>query len=165
MISLLVAMDRNQVIGLNNSMPWHLPKDLHYFKEKTSGHTIIMGRKTFESIGRLLPNRKHIVVTRNKEIAFPKEVEVIHDVQQINELNRRNPSEELFVIGGGKIFEQVLPFAERMYITFIDETFEGDVYFPEFSKKKWGLTSKVKGEKDDKNPYDYSFLQYDLISD
>lgn len=161
MISLLVAMDRNHVIGLNNGMPWHLPKDLKFFKEKTIGNTIIMGRKTFSSIGRVLPERKHIVVTKNKDITLPNGVEIVHDIDQIKELDKINPSDELFVIGGGKIFEHVLPFAERMYITLIDETFEGDVYFPNFSEDEWTLISKVKGERDKKNPYDYYFLQYD----
>ncbi|HLR51341.1 MAG TPA: dihydrofolate reductase [Candidatus Avamphibacillus sp.] len=161
MISLLVAMDTNHVIGFNNGMPWHLPKDLQYFKEKTTGHTIIMGRKTFDSIGRVLPNRKHIVITRNKELTLPDEVKIIYDVNEIKQLDKNNPKEEFFVIGGGGIFLQILPYADRMYITLIDQTFEGDVYFPEFSKEEWILTSKAKGDKDDKNPYDYYFLQYD----
>lgn len=161
MISLLVAMDRNHVIGYDNDMPWHLPKDLQYFKEKTMGHKIIMGRKTFESIGRVLPKREHIVLTTNREASFPQEVTVIHDINEIKDMKKRYMDEELFVIGGGVIFEQILPSADRMYITFIDQTFDGDVYFPQFNQEEWILTSKVKGEKDEKNPYDYYFLQYD----
>ncbi|MBU5466638.1 dihydrofolate reductase [Virgibacillus sp. MSJ-26] len=161
MISLLVAMDQNRVIGLNNDMPWHLPKDLKFFKQKTVGHTIVMGRKTFNSIGRVLPNRKHVILTRNKNVTFPEGVEVIYDISGIKDLDNNHPNDELFVIGGGKVFEQVLPIADRMYVTLIDETFEGDVYFPNFSEEEWTLTSKVAGEKDEKNPYDYFFLQYD----
>lgn len=160
MISLLVAMDRNRVIGYNNDLPWHLPNDLKFFKEKTIGHTIIMGRKTFESIGRILPKRKHIVLTKSDE-RFPSEVEVIRDIETVYQMNKKNEDEELFVIGGGDIFEQVLPLADRMYITKIEETFQGDTFFPKFSTEEWELVSKEKGTKDEKNPYDYYFLQYD----
>jgi len=160
LISLLVAMDRNRVIGHNNKLPWHLPRDLRFFKEKTTGGTIIMGRKTFESIGRVLPKRKHVVLTK-QEMDFPEEVEVISDISSVLERNRKNPDEEYFVIGGGKIFTQIMPYADRMYITWIDEAFEGDIYFPDFSEADWHLTSEEKGEKDEKNPYDYYFLQYD----
>src|SRR5699024_2441136 len=133
MISLLVAMDQNRVIGLNNDMPWHLPKDLKFFKQKTVGHTIVMGRKTFNSIGRVLPNRKHVILTRNKNVNFHESVEVIYDISGIIDLDNNHPNDELFVIGGEKVFEQVLPIADRMYVTLIDATFEGDVYFPNFS--------------------------------
>jgi len=160
LISLLVAMDRNRVIGHNNNLPWYLPKDLRFFKEKTTGRTIIMGRKTFESIGRVLPKRKHVVLT-TQEMDFPDEVEVISDLSNVLMRNRKNPDEEFFVIGGGNIFTQVMPHADRMYITWIDEAFEGDIYFPPFSKDNWHLTSEIKGDKDENNPYDYYFLQYD----
>src|SRR5690625_494478 len=116
MISLLVAMDQNHVIGYKNDLPWHLPKDLKFFKEKTTGNTIIMGRKTFESIGRALPNRKNVVLTRST-IDFPDGVEVINHIEQIDEWNNKHPDHEFFVIGGGNLFKQVLPKADRMYIT------------------------------------------------
>lgn len=160
MLSFVVAMDRNRVIGLNNDLPWHLPKDFKFFKEKTTGHTMIMGRKTYESLGGPLPNRKSIVLT-SENPSYPEEVDVIHDINAIKNLNKHQPSEEFFVIGGAKVFEQVLPFVDRMYITRIDESFEGDTQFPAFSEEDFYLTSKEKGEKDEKNPYDYYFLQYD----
>lgn len=160
MISLLVAMGKNHVIGFENDMPWHLPEDLKYFKEKTTGHTIIMGRKTYDSIGRVLPNRRNVVLTRQK-LDFPKEVEVIRDIKQIYQWNKANPDQELFVIGGGNLYNQVLPYADRMYITEIDENFEGDTFFPTFEANEWTLTSKVKGERNNDNPYEYYFLQYD----
>ncbi|MBY7143532.1 dihydrofolate reductase [Virgibacillus sp. NKC19-3] len=160
MISFMLAMDRNRVIGLNNDLPWHLPKDFRFFKERTTGHTIVMGRKTYDSLGGALPNRKNVVATR-KNMKFPDNVEVIKDLKKIQEWNKADSEEEFFVIGGGEIFQQALPYADRMYITFIDESFEGDSYFPEFNEKEWNLTSKEKGEKDAKNPYDYYFLQYD----
>ncbi|WP_047985265.1 dihydrofolate reductase [Ornithinibacillus californiensis] len=162
MISLLFAMDRNQVIGANNDLPWHLPNDLKFFKEKTTGHTIVMGRKTFDSIGRALPNRRNIVLSR-KEIGLPDGVELIRDIEAILDINQENPNEELFVIGGGGLFEQILPYADRMYITLIDEDFHGDVLFPSFSMEEWAEVSRVKGVKDEKNPYDYYFIQYNRL--
>ncbi|MEI3604779.1 dihydrofolate reductase [Pseudogracilibacillus sp. SE30717A] len=159
MISFIVAMDKNNVIGFNNKMPWHLPNDLKFFKETTTGHTIIMGRKTFESIGRVLPNRKHIVLSQGN-VNLPKEVEIINDIDQIIELNKQNIDEEFFVIGGGNIFKQLLPYADRLYVTLIDESFKGDVFFPEISLKQWKEISKVKGERNESNPYDYYFIEY-----
>ena len=160
MISLLVAMDKNRVIGFENDLPWHLPKDLKFFKEKTTGNTIIMGRMTYESIGKALPNRRNIVLTR-KDGKYPEGVEVINDIELINKWNKEKPNDEFFVIGGGKLFEQVLPYADRMYITEIDESFKGDIHFPKFSEADWSITTKTKGEKNENNPYDYYFLQYD----
>lgn len=160
LISLLVAMDQNRVIGVNNQLPWHLPKDLKFFKEKTTGNTIIMGRKTFESIGKPLPNRRNVVITRSNR-KFPDGLEVKKDLSVIYEWNHNQPDVEFFVIGGANIFQQVLPYADRMYITLIEDRFQGDTFFPTFDEKEWELTSKVKGEKDEKNPYDYYFLQYD----
>lgn len=162
MISLLVAMDRNQVIGYQDDMPWHLPNDLKYFKEQTTGQTIIMGRKTFESIGRVLPHRKNIIVTQQQDYRMDG-AEVVHSLDKIYHWNKTNPDEELFVIGGGHLFKQILPFADRMYITKIDETFPGDTYFPNFNEADWILTKEEKGVKDEKNAYDYFFLQYDRI--
>lgn len=160
MISLLLAMDRNHVIGLNNDLPWRLPKDLRFFKEKTTGHTIIMGRKTYESMGGALPNRKNTIIT-NSQADYPEDIDVIHDLDIVQKWSEENPNEELFIIGGGNIFKQSLIFADRMYITWIDHSFDGDTYFPEFSEEEWSLTSKFKGERNDTNPYDYYFLQYD----
>lgn len=162
MISFIVAMDKNNVIGFHNKMPWHLPNDLKFFKEKTTGHTIVMGRKTFESLGRVLPNRKHIVVSRSN-LDLPNEVEIIHDIDSIMTLAEQNKAEELFVIGGGNIFRQILPYADRLYVTVIEEAFEGDVFFPTISLDEWKEVSREKGIKDEKNPYDYFFIQYDRI--
>lgn len=161
MISLLVAMDRNHVIGYKNDLPWHLPDDLHYFKEKTIGNTIIMGSKTFTAIGRVLPKRRNVILSRSNP-KLPGEVEVIHNLETVKRWNNEFPDEEFFIIGGGDIFKQAISFADRLYITWIDEEFTGDVYFPKFSiEKDWILTSKVKGKRDAKNPYDYYYLVYD----
>ncbi|RYG73567.1 dihydrofolate reductase [Lentibacillus lipolyticus] len=162
MISLLVAMDRNRVIGYQNDLPWHLPNDLKFFKQKTTGSTIFMGRKTFEAIGKPLPNRENMVITR-KQTGFPEGIEAVHHIGAVLDRNHERPEEEIFVIGGADIFRQLLPYADRMYITLIDEVFAGDTYFPTFSNENWELTVKEKGKQDEKNPYDYYFLQYDRI--
>src|SRR5690625_2976121 len=157
MITFIVAMDNNRVIGFNNDMPWHLPRDLQYFKKRTLGHTIIMGRKTFDSLGRVLPNRQHIVLTR-QHLQLPDEVEVINDIKDIITMASKT-DDELFIIGGGNLFTQLLPYADRMYITKIDATFDGDVFFPDFDEKEWEIVSNEKGIRDENNPYDYYFLQ------
>src|SRR5690625_1736438 len=163
MISFIVSMDKNNVIGSNNELPWHLPKDLQFFKETTIGHTIVMGRKTFESIGRVLPERNHIILTKNEKLSFPNEVEVFHNIEDVIKLSKELGDEELFVIVGGHIFTQFLPYADRLYITLIDEEFNGDAFFPSIAPQDWKLISKVKGDKDHKNPYDYYFIQYDRV--
>lgn len=159
MLSFIVAMDRNNVIGIKdgNKMPWHLPRDLQYFKARTLNHTIVMGRKTFESLGRVLPHRKHIVLTKSEK-TFPEEVEVVHDMS-IWIKEAKHIDEEVFIIGGGTIFEQLLPYIDKLYITMIDDVFEGDVFFPEIDEE-WVEVSREKGVKDERNPHDYYFLQY-----
>lgn len=160
MISFIVAMDKNNVIGYENDMPWHLPNDLQYFKKRTSGHTIIMGRKTFDSLGRVLPNRKHLVLTRSNH-EFPEGVEVIHHMDEIKQYAENNRDKELFVIGGGHLFKQVLPLADRLYVTVIDERFKGDVFFPEINMNEWVETAKEQGITDEKNIHAHTFYQYD----
>lgn len=160
MISLLVAMDNNNVIGCNNDLPWRLPRDLKFFKEKTMGKNIIMGSRTYDSIGKPLSNRINTVMTRDC-VGYPDEVQLIHDLHTLLKWNEKEPGEELIVIGGGNLFKQVLPHADKMYITLIDEAFDGDTYFPEFDESEWKLVKDEKGIKDEKNPYDYYFREYD----
>lgn len=161
MISLLVAMDKNQLIGKDNDLPWRLPADLAYFKRVTMGHPIIMGRKTYDSIGRPLPGRENIIVTR--DTSYEAEgCKVIHSIEEIVKMNEQT-DQELFVIGGAEIFKEILPYSDRLYITEINEEFEGDTYFPAFDKSKWEVISEEKGIKDEKNPYDYKFLVYEKI--
>src|SRR5699024_10872736 len=159
MLSFIVAMDLNNVIGYQNEMPCHLPQDVRFFKEKTTGHTIVMGRKTFESIGKVLPNRKHTVLTSKKN-GFPDDEGVIHAIKAIVE-RFKNKQVEVFVIGGGGIFKQLMDDVSRLYVTKIAHTFEGDVFFPDIHEEEWQVTSREKGIKDDNNPYDYEFIQYD----
>lgn len=161
MISYLVAMDRNRVIGKDNDLPWSLPADLAYFKKKTTGHTIVMGRKTYESIGRPLPNRKNVILTRDKNYSVAN-CTVIHSIEEALSLMRQE-NDEYFVIGGSDLFIQFLPYVERMYITLLDEEFEGDTFFPNVDMSEWKLISKEKGKKDENNHYDYEFLVYDKL--
>lgn len=159
MISFLVAMDQNRVIGKDNKLPWHLPADLKYFKELTMGHPIIMGRKTYESIGRPLPGRENIIITRNKDYTA-EGCTVIHSISEVKELNEKR-DDELFVIGGAEIFEQTFSIADRLYITMIEAVFEGDTYFPDFNEDEWVVVSKEKGVKDERNVYEHYFLVYE----
>ncbi|MDC3415324.1 dihydrofolate reductase [Aquibacillus salsiterrae] len=160
MISLLFAMDKQRVIGYNNDLPWRLPNDLKFFKQLTTNNIVIMGRKTYDSMKGPLPNRRNIILTRDR--AFQQEgIEVIHSIDTVLEWNKKDPTVEYFVIGGAEIFEQILPFADRMYMTRIDDTFLGDTFFPAFQEENWVQTKVEKGIKDEKNPYDYYFIQYD----
>ncbi|WP_458355106.1 dihydrofolate reductase [Peribacillus frigoritolerans] len=156
MISLMVAMDQNRVIGKNNKLPWHLPADLQYFKKVTMGHPIVMGRKTFESIGRVLPGRENVIVTRNQEFKAEGCV-VLHDIAQIK-MFADNDDEEVFVIGGAEIFKEILPFTDRLYITEIHETFEGDTFFPEIDENEWDVISSNPGGIDEKNRFAHDFV-------
>lgn len=159
MLSIIVAISKNNVIGKDNKLIWHLPEDLKRFKKLTTGHTIIMGRKTFESLGRVLPNRKHIVITNNANMQIEDEnVELIHDIKMLNKFI--NSEEEHFIIGGATIYKLLMPYANKMYITRINEEFEGDVYFPELDKKVWKEIEREKGIRNEKNPFDYEYVTY-----
>ncbi|MCQ6275156.1 dihydrofolate reductase [Bacillus sp. V3B] len=159
MISYIVAMDKNRVIGKNNQLPWYLPADLQFFKRVTMGHPIIMGRKTYESIGKPLPGRENIIVTRNQEYKV-EGCTVIHSVEELTKFTEEK-QEEVFVIGGAELFQVTFPNVDRLYITMIEHEFEGDTFFPEFNETDWNLISTEKGPKDEKNPYDYSFNIYE----
>ena len=158
MISLIWAMDKNRVIGKDNRLPWHLPADLQFFKRVTMGSPIAMGRKTFESIGKPLPGRENIVITRNPSFK-PEGCRTVSSVQELIRAYQ-DLDTELFIIGGADIFKQVLPYADRLYVTLIHESFEGDTFFPDFEIDEWQLESREKGIKDEKNVYDFEFLSY-----
>lgn len=157
MISVIVAMSKNRVIGKDNQLPWHLPADLKFFKETTMGHAILMGRKTHEAIGRPLPGRENVILTRQKDY-HPEGCTVIHSVEEALERYR---GKSIFVIGGAEMIKQFLPVVDRLYLTLIDQEFEGDVFLPEFQEDEWVEVSKTKGVTDEKNPYPYYFLVYD----
>lgn len=159
MISHIFAMDQNRVIGKDNRLPWHLPADLAYFKKVTMGHAIMMGRKTFESIGRPLPGRENVVVTRNR--SFRAEgCTVLHSLEEVRQF-AANRDDGVFVIGGAELFQATLPVADRLYITKIEASFPGDTFYPAFDESQWQLVSYTKGIKDEKNPYDYAFMVYE----
>ena len=157
MISLLVAHDENRVIGKDNQLPWHIPEDLKYFKEKTIGKGIVMGRRTFESIGRPLPGRKNIVVTRRRDYEAPG-AEVVHTLEE-GIRKAADFHREVMIIGGAEIFREVLPFADRLYVTRIDQPFEGDTYFPAYNETEWKLVSA--SEEHESSGIPYSFRVYE----
>lgn len=159
MLSIIVAVAENNVIGKDNKLIWHLPEDLKRFKKLTTGHTIIMGRKTFESLGRVLPNRKHVILCNDMELNIEDEnVEVLEDISMLKQYI--DSTEENFVIGGATIYKLLLPYANKIYLTLIHEKFEGDVFFPEINEKGWKIVETEKGLKDEKNPYDYEYITY-----
>jgi dihydrofolate reductase (trimethoprim resistance protein) len=157
-ISLIVAMDKNRVIGKDNDLPWRLPKEFEYVKKTTMGHTIIMGRKNFESIGRALPGRKNVILTRDKTFSFEGCI-IAHSIRDVFDLCKND--EEVFIFGGEQIYEMFLPYVEKMYITKIDYAFEGDTFFPEVNYEEWNEVSVEQGITDEKNPYKYHYHVYE----
>lgn len=159
MLSIIVAKASNNVIGKDNSLIWHLPEDLKRFKKLTTGHTIIMGRKTFESLGRILPNRKHVILCNDMQMNIEDEnVEILEDISRLDKYI--NSEDENFIIGGATIYRLLMPYANKMYITEINKEFDGDVSFPEINEEEWKVTDVEKGLKDEKNPYDYNYVTY-----
>lgn len=161
MISLIVAMDQNRLIGKDNQLPWHLPADLQYFKKVTMGKPIVMGRKTFDSIGRVLPGRENVIVTRNRSYTNDN-CTVLHSVDEVKQFAEAS-EQEVFIIGGAEIFKEILPVADRLYITEIQESFEGDTYFPAIDEKKWKLVSSTPGIVDEKNKYAHQYIVLERV--
>lgn len=162
MLSIIVAKAKNNIIGKNNELVWHLPEDLKHFKILTTGHTIIMGRKTFESLAKVLPNRKHVIFSQNPDFKVKDEnVEVVHSLLQIQDLIEGE--EEAFVIGGAMIYNFLMPYVKKMYVTQINEEFDGDAFFPKIDEKVWKKTSEEKGIKNEENKLDYEFITYERI--
>ncbi|MBP3464130.1 MAG: dihydrofolate reductase [Clostridia bacterium] len=160
MLSIIVAKGKNNIIGNENKLVWSLPADLERFKKLTTGHVIIMGRKTFESLGRVLPNRKHIVFTQNPDFTVDNEnVKIVHSMLEIKEYIDDN--NENFVIGGAMIYSLLMPYVTKMYVTEINKDFEGDTFFPKINLDIWQETKREKGIQDEKNKYDYDFVTYE----
>lgn len=162
--SMIVAMAENRVIGINNKLPWYLPNDLKYFKQVTMGKPIIMGRKTFESIGKPLQGRANIVITRNKDWLV-EGVKVAHSLEQayalaeaIGEIDGQS---ELMIIGGDQIYQSSLSEVDRIYLTKVHANVEGDAWFPEVSWDQWNEVAREDFSAEGPNPYDYSFVVYD----
>jgi dihydrofolate reductase len=157
-LSIVVAMDSNRLIGKDNDLPWYLPADLVFFKKLTTGNAILMGRKTFDSIGRPLPNRRNIVITRNTDIEITG-CEVVNSIEEALLLAQREA--EVMVIGGAKLYQQILPLADRLYITKIEGEFDGDTYFPPYDEKNWRQVSCESHLADKKNNHPCHFVVFE----
>ena len=154
MVKIIVATSKNKVIGDSNSLIWHLPADLKRFKELTTGNSIVMGRKTYESIGRPLPNRRNIIITR--DIKYDVEgCEVVNSLEEALMICNNN----CFIIGGGEIYKQSMSIADQIYLTLVHEDFEGDTEFPEIGSE-WKMVTSQDFEPDEKNKHKYSFIEY-----
>ena len=159
-LSIIVAVADNHVIGKENKLIWHLPADLKRLKALTMGHHLIMGRKTFESLGKPLPGRPHIVISRNPDLKI-EGVTVVPDLDRA--ISLASSDEEAFIFGGAEIYKQSMNLASRIYLTRVHSYFDGDAFFPEIDLKLWRLTDKEDFQPDDRNKYTYSFEQYDRI--
>ncbi len=160
MISLIAAMAQGRVIGLNGDMPWHMPADLKHFKQWTQGKAVLMGRKTFDSIGKPLPNRRNIVISRQAGLSIPG-CDVYSNLQDV--LQDWPSDQDLMVVGGAMIYQQAMPFADRMILTFIDAECQGDTVFPAWPADQWAIADRDQHAADDKNPHDYQFVIFDRL--
>lgn len=156
-ISIIAAVSENEVIGRKGRVPWHLPEDLKRFKKITTGHHLIMGRKTYQSIGRPLPDRTSIVVSRNPKLKIKKCI-VAHSLKEALRVAQDAGEKEAMVIGGQSIYNLALPLADRIYLTRIHHNFQGDTFFPKIDNKKWQEISRQSYPKDKRNPFSYDFI-------
>lgn len=158
--SIIVAMDMNRVIGKDNQLPWRLPRELQYVKQTTMGHPIILGRKNYEAIGRPLPGRRNIVMTKDPQFSA-EGCEIAHSVEEVYQLCEGE--EEIFIFGGEQIYKLFLEKTDKLYVTVIHHEFEGDTFFPEIDYNQWKEISKVQGITDEKNPYTYFYHVYERM--
>ncbi len=156
-ISLIVAMAKNRTIGVNNTLPWRCPEDLKHFKTLTMGHHMIMGRKTFDSIGKPLPGRTTVVVSRNNELKVEGCV-VVHSLQEAIAACTEDP--EIFVVGGAELYQQAISLVDTLYITEIQQEVEGDAHFPEFDMNAWRETAREVRSQETPQPLEYHFVTY-----
>lgn len=159
MIKILVAFDENRVIGKNNALIWHLPADLQRFKALTTGHVIIMGRKTYESIGKPLPNRTTIVITRQSDYK-PAGIIVSNSLEEAILKAKSISREDVYIVGGAEIYQLSLALADQILVTQLHDIFDGDAFFPEISMDTWEIVERERGVTDEKNNFQYSFLTY-----
>ena len=159
-VSLVAAMAENRVIGRNGGLPWRLPKDLQHFKQLTIDHTVIMGRRTFDEVKRPLANRRNVVISRQVDFR-PAGVTVVPNLGEALALGATEA--EVFVIGGGEVYRLALPRADRIYLTVVHATVEGDTSFPDFDDAAWALDSEERHEADDKHPYPFTFKVYNRL--
>ncbi|WP_432455948.1 type 3 dihydrofolate reductase [Agarivorans sp. QJM3NY_29] len=154
-VAMIAAMAKGRVIGLDNQMPWHLPADLKHFKTVTMGKPVVMGRLTYESIGRPLPGRLNIVVSRNPHLSI-EGVTVVNQLEDALQLVADQA--EVMIIGGANIYQQCLALADKLYLTLIDKDLEGDAYFPDYTQYQWQEMAREQHPADDKNPHPYEFI-------
>lgn len=159
-ISIVVAISENNAIGKDNQLLWHLPADLKHFKNITTGHTIIMGRKTYDSIGKPLPNRRNIIITRQKDLNL-EGVEVVNSLEEALSLSK--DEEEVFIIGGAEIYKQAVAVSHRIYLTRVHQEFEADAFFPELDDESWEEVEKVDHLPDEKNKFAYTFSTLERV--
>lgn len=160
MISIIVATTENGVIGKDNQLLWKLSADLKQFRILTTGHSVIMGRKTFESIGRPLPNRTNIVISRQKDLTLPEGVLKVNSLERaIKTAKNHAGNEEIFIIGGGNVYEQALKITDKVYLTEVKASIEGDAFFPALHANEWKEITRVSHPKDEKNEYDFDFVE------
>ena len=158
MIAYVVAYSKNRVIGKDGKLPWHLPNDIQHFKNITTGQTVVMGKKTYLSIGKPLPNRKNVVMTRSKNF-HPAGVEVVHQKEEVLAY-----PEDLYIIGGAQIYSLFFDVVDRLYITEIETIVEGDAFFPEWDETQFRLIEKKEGVLDDQNTLPHTFYTYERIT-
>ncbi len=159
-ISQIVAVSFNHVIGVNRGLPWHMPTDMKYFKEKTWGHHIVMGRRNYKVEGRALPGRVNIVLTHNPDYKIPDGI-VVHSLKDAISITEDAGETELFIAGGEDIYKLAMPVTDRIYLTHIHTEVEGDTFYPELDSDVWKEVSCISYKKDDQNPFDYDFLVYE----
>lgn len=157
-ITIIVAAAENNAIGKDNDLIWSLPNDLKRFKKLTSGHSIIMGRKTFDSFPGLLPNRKHIVISRNKNISFSDEVTVVNNFEDA--IKETGDDENPFIIGGGQIYELAMDLGDKIELTRVHEEFKADTFFPKIDEDKWKLIHEEFNEKDERHQFSFTYKTY-----
>jgi len=160
-ISIIAALDNNNLIGKRNSLPWYLPADLKHFRDTTTKKPVIMGKTTYESIGKPLPNRVNIILSNDRDFKV-EGATVVHSIEEA--LKAAGSATEVMIMGGASIYKQFLSLANRLYITRIYNNFEGDIYFPDFDLSEWKEIERINNKADEKNPYDYSFFVYERVA-
>ena len=159
-ISQIVAVSENGVIGKDNALPWQMPDDQAYFRKTTWGHHIVTGRRNYEAEGRALPGRVNLVLSRNSQLQLPDAV-VVHHLEEAVDIAKKAGESELFIVGGEEIYNLAMDITDRIYLTRIHARFEGDTFYPEPDMKVWKEVSRIPMKRDEKNPYDYDYLVYE----
>jgi dihydrofolate reductase len=163
-ISQIVAVSANNVIGANNRLPWNMPTDSAYFKSKTLGHHIVTGRRNYEAEGKALPGRINIVLTRNTNYSIPDGI-IVNRLEKAIEIARKAGEKELFIVGGEEIYRLAMPFTDKIYLTRIHTIVDGDTFYPELDLKVWKQVATDQRKADDQNPFDYDFIKFERKHD